>query len=86
MYFGNVLCQLGCQLEETQEHCFQCPAIKNKEKNSSVEYADIYGKTDQQATVTREFCLLLEEREGLLQEKGASSLPVGSLDPDVTVL
>ena len=87
MYFGNVLCQLGCQVEETQEHCFQCPAItQNKERNSSVEYADIFGNPDQQVTVTREFRHLLEEREALLQQRETLSLPVGPLDPDITVL
>ena len=84
MYNGNVKCQLGCNTQETQEHCFVYPFITQQKSN--VQYAHIFETLEQQLIITREFSLLLEEREGLLQERGASSLPVGPLDPDITVL
>ena len=52
----------------------------------NVKYAHIFGNSDQQLIVTREFCLPLKEREAILQQNGDVRLPVGSLDPDVTVL
>ena len=71
----------------SQEHCFVCPYItQNKKQNLNVQYAHIFGTLEEQLIITKEFSLLLEEREGLLQEKGASSLPMGPLDPDITVL
>ena len=39
-----------------------------------------------QIKVTQIFSLLLEEREELIIQRGASSLPVGPLDPDVSIL
>ena len=86
MYDGQVQCQLGCTTEETQEHLFECPVItQNKKQNSIVKYAHIFGDPEQQVVITREFNLLLEEREALLQQPAAESLPVGSLDPDVAM-
>ena len=67
MYNGNVKCQLGCETEVTQEHCFECPFITcNSKHNSNVNYAHFYGTPKQQLRVTKEFSLLLEEMESLL--------------------
>ena len=74
MYNGNVKCQLGCDTQETKEHRFVCPFItQNKKRNLNVQYAHIFGTLEEQLIITKEFSLLLEQREGLLQERGASS-------------
>ena len=79
-------CQLGCNIEETQEHIMKCQVLpQNISRDQSVEYEHIYGDAGQQKIVTQVFSLLLEEREALIARKRSSNLPVGPLDPDVTV-
>ena len=58
---------------------------QNISRDQSVEYKHIYGDAGQQQIVTKVFILLLEERGALFARKGSSNLPVGPLDPDVTV-
>ena len=79
-------CQLGCNSEETQEHIMKCKVLpQNRSRDQSVEYKHIYGDAGQQQIVTKVFSLLLEEREAIFARKGSSNLPVGPLDPYVTV-
>ena len=79
--------QLGCVVVETQEHCMEClfQAV-NKSRDQNVLYAHTFRTRQQQLNITKVFSLLLEEREDMIMKRGATSLPVGSLHPDRTVL
>ena len=86
MHNEQLQCQLGCEIEETQEHCMECPNLTvNKTRDQNVLYVHIFGSLEQHLNVTKVFSLLLEEREDLIKMRESTSLPVGSLDPDSTV-
>ena len=82
LYIGNLKCQLGCNVEETQEHCLICPVIpRNQSRTSNICYSDIFGDIVRQIAVTKEFHIVLQEREQLLQDKDSDSLPVAKTGP-----
>ena len=64
----------------------ECPVLsQTKSRDKNIEYAHIYGNVEQQFKAIQVFGLLLEEREELITKNGASNLPMGLLDPDVTI-
>ena len=87
MHNMQLKCQLGCNSDETQENILDCNFLtQNKSRDQHINYLHIYGNPEQQIKVTQIFSLLLEERKELIIQRGASSLPVGPQDPDVSIL
>ena len=64
----NLKCRLGCDMEETQEHLFECPAIKDVTR-SSESYTDLFSnKPEKVRSVTR----VLMERYQRLESENTS--------------
>ena len=66
----DLLCPLCLRNEDTQEHCLECPKLKNiaENTNENIDYDHIYSDNVlAQKRVAAQFLLLLEERDRLLQ-------------------
>ena len=66
----DLLCPLCLRNEDTQEHCLECPKLKNiaENTNENIDYDQIYSDNVlAQKRVAARFMLLLEERDRLLQ-------------------
>ena len=67
----DLLCSLGCVVEETQDHLLDCKLLIDKMKDISilaeVETSDLFGTVQEQLAVTRCFSEILHIRENLLQ-------------------
>ena len=75
-------CQLGCDVEETQEHILECVRVSgNKFRDTNILYNHLYGDHKEQVAVTQVFDSLLQEREQLLLEQTAHDLPVAQTGP-----
>ena len=75
-------CQLGCDVEETQEHILECVRVSgNKFRDTNILYNHLYGDHKEQVAVTQVFDSLLQEREQLLLEQTAHGLPVAQTGP-----
>ena len=68
---NDMLCPLCMKSEDTQEHCLECPKLKNviipTEKH--IKYEQIYSQSEsEQQAVASLFLNILERRNLLLQE------------------
>ena len=54
---SNILCRLGCSVEENQQHLIECDFILNKLEDKTIlaeiEYCDIFKTTKQQVEITK---------------------------------
>ena len=76
--FGqNNNCSLGCSEIDSQEHWILCSkTISNKQ--TQVQYSDLYGNLEKQVSIVKLFSKLEEEREELTQREAAST-PVAEI-------
>ena len=68
---NDQLCPLCMKSEDTQEHCLECPKLKNviKPTEKQIEYNQIYSQSEtEQQAVASLFLTILEKRNRLLQE------------------
>ena len=70
-------CSLGCITLEDQEHWLECEKT-NRNKNTEVKYAHLFGTLTEQVTIVKLFSQLIEERQELA-ERAAPSSPVAAL-------
>ena len=81
-YGQDMMCQLGCGSDETQEHLLKCDKLsENKIRTKHAVYEHLFGDHGEQVAITRVFDSLLGERERLLQ--ATPSLPVAQTGPDI---
>ena len=76
--FGqNNNCSLGCSKIDSQEHWILCSkTVSNKQ--TQVQYSDLYGNLEKQVSIVKLFSKLEEEREELTQREAAST-PVAEI-------
>ena len=76
--FGqNNNCSLGCSEIDSQEHWILCSkTVSNKQ--TQVQYSDLYGNLEKQVSIVKLFSKLEEEREELTQREAAST-PVAEI-------
>ena len=68
---NDQMCPLCMKSEDTQEHCLECPKLKNiiKSNEKHIEYNQIYSQSEtEQQAVASLFLTILERRNLLLQE------------------
>ena len=63
----NLLCILGCNEEETQQHLLDCKNILDRLNNkyilSECEYSDLFGNIKEQVQITKIFSEILQIRK-----------------------
>ena len=83
---NDLLCPLCMKSEDTQEHCLECPKLKNviKPTERHITYKQIYSQSEsEQQAVASLFLNILERRNLLLQE----GLPgTETLDPPLYIV
>ena len=83
---NDMLCPLCMKSEDTQEHCLECPKLKNviKPSEKHIKYEQIYSQSEsEQQAVASLFLNILERRNLLLQE----GLPgTETLDPPLYIV
>ena len=71
-YEYNLLCKLGCNSEDTQEHLLDCMYIIDKLDDKTIlaeaEHLDIFGNVSQQCDIVKIYCEILKIRESLLTD------------------
>ena len=68
---NDSLCPLCLKSEDTQEHCLECPRLKNviKPNEKHIQYNQIYSQSEsEQREIASLFLIILEKRNRLLQE------------------
>ena len=68
---NDLLCPLCMKSEDTQEHCLECPKLKNviKPTERHITYNQIYSHSEsEQQAIASLFLTILEKRNLLLQE------------------
>ena len=70
-YSKNLLCTLGCKVEEDQKHLLECKYILDKldDKYSlaEIEYSDLFGSFQEQVQITKIFSKLFKIRNELIE-------------------
>ena len=68
----NLLCKLGCNSEDIQEHLLDCMYIIDKLDDKTIlaeaEHLDIFGNVSQQCDIVKIYCEILKIRESLLTD------------------
>ena len=81
---NDLMCPLCMKNEDTQEHCLECPKLKNvKPTETHITYDQIYSHSEsEQQAIASLFLTILETRNQLLQE----GLPgTKTLDPPLYI-
>ena len=67
---NDLMCPLCMKNEDTQEHCLECPKLKNvKPTETHITYDQIYSHSEsEQQAIASLFLTILETRNQLLQE------------------
>ena len=70
-YRQDLLCSLGCSVEETQDHLLDCKLLIEKMEDitilADVDHSDLFGTVQEQLAVTKCFSEILHIRENLIQ-------------------
>ena len=78
---NDKMCPLCMKAEDTQEHCMECPKLKNIQNQfeNLIQYNHIFSKSElEQKAVAALFLCILETRQLLIQEGLPGAL---TLDP-----